>query len=58
LTFSPSPTGFTPGAQTSILISGPVFSGATLTGMPTHGSSVTLNVVFGTASAQVTVVAQ
>ncbi len=57
-TFAPTPTSFAPGAQTSVLVSGPVFTGGTLAGMPTHGSSVTLNVVFGTDSTQVTVVAQ
>lgn len=48
-----------PGAETSFAVNGMTIGG-TLTGvtMPTHGSSVTLNVVFGPASAEVTVPAQ
>ena len=57
--FSVGGTGFSlaPGAQTSLIAAG-VSGGGTLTGMPAHGSSITLNLVFGSASAQVTVVAQ
>ena len=57
--FSPANKTLAPGAQASLLVSGPAFTGAyTLTGMPTRGSTVTLNVIFGSASTQVTVVAQ
>jgi hypothetical protein len=47
-----------PGSQVSFLVSGTPLTGSSMTGMPTHGSTVTLSVVFGTASAQVTVIAQ
>jgi hypothetical protein len=48
-----------PGAQTSFVVNGMTIGGTTTgVAMPTHGASVTLNVVFGTASAQVTVTAQ
>ncbi|MDG7010036.1 MAG: hypothetical protein JRN16_04025 [Nitrososphaerota archaeon] len=56
--FAPTTETLAPGAQASFLVSGPVFTGTTLTGMPTPGSMVTLNVIFGSASTQVTVVAQ
>ncbi len=59
LLFGVGGTGFSlaPGAQTSLIASG-ITGGGTLTGMPAHGASVTLNIVFGSASTQVTVVAQ
>lgn len=56
--FSPAAATLAPGAQTSFLVNGPVFTGSTLTGMPTSGSTVTLSVIFGSASTQVTVVAE
>jgi hypothetical protein len=48
-----------PGSETSFSVNGMTIGG-TLTGvaMPTHGSSVTVNVVFGASSAQVTAIAQ
>lgn len=47
-----------PGAQTSFTLSDTGLTLGTSPTMPTHGSTVTLNVVFGTASSQVTVTAQ
>jgi hypothetical protein len=61
LTFAYSSTASTlvpPGSQVSFLVNGAPLTGSLMTGMPTHGSTVTLSVVFGTASAQVTVIAQ
>lgn len=53
-----SSTSVPPGSQVSFLVNGAPLTGTSMTGMPTPGSTVTLSVVFGTASAQVTVLAQ
>lgn len=59
LQFNFGSTTLGPGAETSFAVNGMTIGG-TLAGvtMPTHGSTVTLNVVFGPASSQVTVPAQ
>jgi hypothetical protein len=45
------------GAQTTLVLNGPLTLGTTPSGMPVHGSvnSQTLNIVMGTASASTTV---
>jgi hypothetical protein len=52
-----SSTSFAPGAQTSFAIEGTLTSGTGATYW-TAGTPVTINLLFGTASAQVTVVSQ
>ncbi len=60
LQFTAGATGFTlaPGAQTSFVVNGMTGTLGSSPSMPAHGASVTLNVIFGTASAQVSVIAQ
>jgi len=56
--FSGASLSLAPGTQTSFTLSDTGLTLGTSPTMPAHGSTVTLNVVFGTASSQVTVTAQ
>jgi hypothetical protein len=57
LTFQAGSAAFSPGAQTSFVLNG-ALSSLTAGSFWASGASVTINVLFGSASAQVTVVSQ